>query len=217
MMPAQPPAPEARTAVEKDRAELLARLTPSGRAHVISASRLWEKLIDHPAEDHGPVVLQLARALEGEVNRLVVDPFVGHALDQRMPLSRLQATTDGNLRPSANRVSLGEAAALLHARLEQRNADGSTTVLRNARSDSEHAALIESFWRSRCDLKDAHRDYLKNEFLLTIQGVARVRNQAGHAGAVIPRERAGELMTLLLGSRPGEGALERLVALSGQG
>ena len=111
-MPVGPKSPEAgtdevRSSVERNHAQLLARLTPASRAHLLSAGKLWEKLADEPAEDHGPVVLQLARALEGEVNRLLVDPFVGHALALGIQLSKLQVATDGGLRPTANRLSLG--------------------------------------------------------------------------------------------------------------
>jgi tetratricopeptide (TPR) repeat protein len=184
----------------------LAGLRPEAAAQLRSALLIHAQLAAHPDADHGPVVVQLARVLEGEVNRVLVDRLVGLHLKQGGALDDFPGPAHCSVVARGNRWSLGEAAELLTTRLERPEPDGSVTLVRNPRSDERHERLLAAGF-------DRVPEAIRTGLPLHLREVARLRNRAGHAGAPLARQEAEHLRGLVLGDRAGEGLLAGLLAL----
>lgn len=191
------------------------------RSVLESAAFLWEQLAQHPQQDHGPVVLQLARVLEGEVNQRLIDPLVSFALEHGWSLSDLPPVASGKLAHEHNRISLGDASMLLYHELEQQEPDGSTTIVKNPRSNPVFREILQQFWsKSVVSLSVFQKDFLQNKLPLALQEIAKWRNRASHAGTQeqeslpISRKEALNLIHQILGSSQSPGVLPQLFALS---
>ena len=188
-------------------------------ALIESAERAWESLAARPQDDHGAVVIQLARVVESVINQQAVDPLAALCLARHKTLAPLETVTSGLLRPSNNRLSLGEAAAMIWAERELREADGSVTLVRNPRSTEQHQRLVEEGWTSLLGAAAAEedREYFRNKLAGELSELTRLRNQAGHAGAPLPRDAAARARNLVLGDSGREGLLPRVVRCLGDG
>lgn len=208
-----PRAEEIRLALAASHPEVMAALPEHLRTVLVSAELLWATLGAQPDDDHGPVALQLARVVEGEVNRLLIDPLVGIASAREGGLAELSTMTRAAIMPDKNRLSLGEAARLLYTRIDRRLADGSTSTLINPYSGEHHRRALEALQAAFEPLPTAVARYLREDLPLDLQDLARLRNRASHAGAPISRRDAEPARAMVLG-RGARGLLPCLACLA---
>ncbi len=199
----------------KGRRDLFDGLSSTACELLQSAEILWRSLESHPNHDHGPVVLQLARVVESVANRTLIDPLVSFTLHKGGSLQDFPRVAVGTLKPSQNRLSLGDVASLLHHRLEWIESDGSTHVERNPHSSEEHKQRLEAFWASDT-FKDFPREqltFLQNELPHRLRELGKVRNKASHAGSPLTREQVATIREKLLGEVVEQGWLRWMVRL----
>jgi hypothetical protein len=191
-------------------------LRPESLSFLQSAQLLWHQLADHPEQDHSPVVLQLARVLEGEVNRSLIDPLAKWAVQEYGSLGFFPATTFDGIRPDANRLSLGNAARMLYHTLHVPEADGSVTVRRNPYSNDQHAACLRAFWAlPRWDgIEQGLLKRLQEELPLALEDIGGLRNRAGHARHALRRQHAQRVRALFFGASGDDGILSLLLLLA---
>ena len=203
-----------RSWVEK-RSDIFGALSSSAHDILQSSEVLWRNLESHPSHDHGPVVMQLARVVESEVNRRLIDPLVAQTLSHGGRLQDLPQVAVGTLKPKKNRLSLGDSASLLFHRIEQEFSDGSTHVQLNPNSPPNHKERLEAFWQSERmqQLAPEFLSFFQQELPARLREVGKVRNKASHAGSPLSREQVLEVRRLVLGEEPGEGLLAKLVSL----
>lgn len=177
-------------------------LPDSMRQILYSAEVLWHKLSTDAAQDHGPVVLQLARVIEGEINRLFIDQLVAFALERNYKLSDFPTIALGHLKTMGNRLSLGDAANLIYHQITIEHPHGHWEYLRNPLSNDVHRHIIEQFWQQPHlqSLAKHHKIFLHTELPGALQKLSKVRNRASHAGQIIIRSEAGEVRELVLGN-----------------
>ena len=179
---------------------------------LISAELLWNNLAAHTEQDHGPIVLQLARVVEGLVNKTLIDPLVKKALETGIEISALGKISGGLVRRNSNRLSLGECAHLLQGTKIMHNRAGIQHVELNPRSTDEHEKLLETLWNNSTfsEILPQTLSYLKNTLSGDLRKLAKIRNQAGHAGQIISRDKAKEIRTHVLGKNSLLGPLTSL-------
>jgi len=202
----------AAAAASVDLPQWLSDLDPKMRAQIQSAELIWQQLSGHADADHGPVVVQLARVVEGEANRVLVDELVrihlaaGGELDtfpgagSRLPMER------------GNRFSLGQVAELVTGAVERREADGSVTLVRGARGNERHQRLLDALQEKvrNGGLPESLVEWMRDKLPLVLAEVAQVRNRAGHAGDPMGRREAGKVRVRILGTGPEDGLITRL-------
>ena len=162
---------------------------------LISAELLWNKLSEHPDQDHGPVVLQLARVVEGMVNKTMIDPLVKKVLNMGLEISELSSISGGIISKSLNRLSLGECAHLLQGPTITRGPTDAQQVEINVRSTENHKKILNALWDHPpfSKLSQPTLYYLKNSLPWDLRKLAKIRNRAGHAGQIILRDKAKEI------------------------
>jgi tetratricopeptide (TPR) repeat protein len=209
MVGAAPKVPQAEQTAKAEEPQLPAWLEGLGdepRAQLLSAELIWNQLRAHRGQDHSPVVVQLARVLEREVNDVLVDPLVRRYTDAGGDIERLPGRDGWPVAPTNNKLSLNQCAELLTTDHEQRERDGSTTVVRAPRSSETHRKVLAELWDALAGNGPSRR-YFERRFPGELREVARVRNRAGHAGGVVPRQEASVVRKLVMGSHAGEGML----------
>ncbi len=182
------------------------------RSLIESAERLWSALAARPEDDHGAVVIQLARAVEALVNGRLVDRLAGLCIERHGNLSAIQAVTTAAVRAVNNRLSLGEAATVLWAEREEIGRDGSVSLVRNPRSSDAHREIVDRLWESVMAGSVAGEDqrYLRNGLSVDLVDLARMRNAAGHAGMPLARDVAARARQLVLGDAERPGIVPRI-------
>lgn len=195
---------------------ILHSLPESQQPILKSALQLWDKLQPHPQDDHGPIVLQLSRVVEGQLNRLWVDPICQWTLQMEYSLSILPQPSTMQLTAKNNRLSLGDATQLLYTQLEKQESDGSFSMLYNPKSTAQHAEIIQTFW---CTLAEDRlplelQQYFQGPFIRELKQLTKIRNHASHANAALTRTQAQSCYTVVLGDSKRKGMLDRLVSWS---
>jgi len=182
------------------------------RAQLRSAELIWSQLAAQSDADHGPIVVQLGRVVEGEMNRVVVDGLVRIHFEAGGRLDTFPVTGDWHLKEQGNRLSLGQLADILTTRIERREHDGSVTLIRKTWGDGRHEQLLERLLGVAREggLTEERIDDFRNRLPLMLADIARIRNQAGHAGRIITRSEAKRVREMVLGTRPDDGVLGRL-------
>ena len=167
---------------------------------LISSELLWNKLSEHPDHDHGPVVLQLARVVEGMVNKTMIDPLVKRVLNMGIEISELNSISGGLISKSLNRLSMGECAHLLQGPKITRGPTDAQQVEINIRSTENHKKILNALWNNPpfSELSKSTLYYLKNNLPWDLRKLAKIRNRAGHAGQIISRDKAKEIRTHVL-------------------
>ena len=168
---------------------------------LISAELMWNNLVEHSEHDHGPVILQLSRVVEGVVNKRLMDPMAKLSLKMGQELNSLDKISNGTIRRRANQLTLGECAHLLQGRQVRRDSSGIQSVEINPRSTDDHKKLLKTLWNqiSLSGPSSKTLFYLKNTLSGDLRKLAKVRNQAGHAGQIISRYEAKEVRAHVLG------------------
>ncbi len=197
---------------EKERPDVVSPLSNSMRKILSSAELLWYDLALQTEEDHGPIVLQLARVVEGLVNQRLIDPLVANTVESGGRLSDFPTVAVGRLKDKRNRLSLGDAASLLFSRLEKQEPDGTQSVEVNPQSSPEHRHALEQFWSSE-PLQQIDREilkYLQSQLPQELRNLAKIRNRASHAGLPLSRDEAKRVRRWVLGEQRGEGILAKV-------
>lgn len=199
----------------KERSDLFEGLSSTASDLLQSAEILWRNLESHSNHDHGPVILQLARVVESVVNQALIDPLVSLTLQQGGSLQDFPRVAVGSLKPSKNRLSLGDVASLLFHRMEWTEPDGSQRVELNPLSSDEHKQRLDAFWASDAlkGVSDEQRLFLQHELPLRLRELGKIRNKASHAGSPLSREQVEQVREKVLGRETGEGWLRWLVSL----
>ncbi len=178
-----------------------------------SAELLWRQWKQKTDEDHGPVILQLARAVESEANKRIVDVLVNFALKNGYQLEDLPLPRTTQLKESQNRLSLGEIASLLYYERVKEEADGSRSWSINPRSPKRHKELLNIFW---AEIKNFQKEEellqeWKQGLPFDLQALAQLRNKAGHAGQPLSRTQAQKARQLVYGMNDQRGILAKLL------
>lgn len=192
-------------------------LTPSLQPILDSATHLWQQLAAHPKQDHSPVILQLARVVEGHINHVLVDPLCDWVLQHDHPLHVLPRPSVGTLKPRQNRLSLGDAASLLYYQLIEKEQDGTQTTIINPKSSDAHKEVLTAFWQElRGRIPAASGRYLEHTLPAELRKLASIRNRAGHARAPFSRQQVESIRALILGDHNKPGMLKELQVLTEQ-
>ncbi len=210
--------PGQRTSWEREHPERFESLSDNAKALLSNAALLWDSLAPYPEQDHGPVVLQIARVVETEVYRCLLAPLLTLADQQGIKTSELPALSTGDLATTQHRISLADAGSLLYTHLEVQEPDGSTTVMRNPRSTPAQKQLLNAFWRSQPiqQLPSSTQRYLQSQLPLDLVTLARQRNLVSHANhgesptRVLHRQKAKAIFPLVWGHQKQEGILSQL-------
>jgi tetratricopeptide (TPR) repeat protein len=194
---------------------ILSSLDAAQQAILQSALALWNQLKHNPQHDHGPYILQLARIVEAQLNRYMIDPLCQWTLDNQFAFSDLPRPSINALKPSHNRLSLGDAAQLLYSRVDITEADGSASIKRNPKSPHRHEALLEGFWQTGlfASFGETDKQYWQQMIPGQLETLASFRNRASHANAPLSRQDAGRIRVLVLGHSTQEGLLAKLAQL----
>lgn len=176
-----------------------AALSKESYAFLNSALMLWHQYSAFSELDHSPIVLQLARTLEGELNRCVIHPLIVCAHRQGISLSALPSSSFRALSMSDNHLSLGHIARMLYHRIRVVEDDGSFSVRINPSSSSQHAECLKIFWNELLERAPSLRSTWMDTLPLDIEWLAKIRNRAGHARSIVSRTEAKDVYTRVLG------------------
>lgn len=191
--------------------DVLDRVPSNALRLLKSAQKLWLQLANTPQDDHGPVILQLARVIEAEANRRIIDPMVQIAQQQDIPLHTLPTTRPQHLKPSDNRLSLGEVASFCYT-----NTQESSLLPWNPYSSKQHQKALELFRATPAfqRLAPSETEYLQIQWIVDLKTLATARNKASHAGSPLARSEAEKIYSLIWGADSSKGMLAYLVQLT---
>ena len=201
--------------------DIFAGLSKGTRRILSSAAMLWDTLAASPLDDHGPVIIQLARVIEGEINRRLIDPLVQEALALKYSLSDLPDISVSSLSPKANRVSLGDAAMLLYDRIEVVEEDGSVTTQINPRSNVALKTSLGKLWQHLISkgISEDILHFVQHRLVFQLLEITQLRNRAGHAGSsfedikTFTRQDLEPVIAAIFGEEGKDGLLGRLLLL----
>lgn len=179
---------------------------------VEEAELFWLHARAQGVQDYSPVVLQLSRVVESILNRWLIDPLVAWGRSQGATLQDFPSTSVQPLRPTQNRLSLGETTRLLFHELRIREKDGSVSIQKNSQSTPIHRDILYSFWQQLPNVSPSQRQYLSESLILDLQVVTRWRNRASHAGDPIPQPQAERVRSIILGSQPSPGMIASILS-----
>ncbi len=190
-------------------------LSEDSRELIISAQALFLEYREREGvRDWGPPVIQLARALEKELNRGFADHFGRFVQSKEGEIPDEGCLSP--LRPEKNILSLGELAYLLYHTIEIPEDDGSITVEKNRYSGERHRRLLQEFWETppASDAPPELREFFTSQLPRILRKVGAIRNRASHGqGEFLSRREAEEFFSAVLGSAPGEGVLAKILEL----
>jgi len=161
---------------------------PSDVVAVLSTAEATWQHLDEEA-DFGPVLVQLARALESVLVRAVCRPVLSFAQGRGVPVRASQA----------GKLGLGEAAILLAGELPLSLSSAEGSAWRES---------VELFWTTGSRAKD--RAWLQRTAPSVVQGIAKQRNEAAHGATPASRSAALKMRKVLLGEGDGVGLLLRI-------
>ena len=175
------------------------------RQMLVSAEVLWEKLKRYPNQDHSPIVLQLSRAVEGEVNRLLINPLVQVNKSYKNNAALLSSVIKGKVLTKNNRLSLGEASRILYSRLEEPRPDGSKILKINPYSNEAHQKLLDTFHQLPrfTALPKKVRYYLLYRLPMELEKIAGIRNMASHGTRPFNRIEITQVREQILNNKNG--------------
>jgi len=202
---------------EKVHAQLLEALSSKTRPLLRDAELLWWKLEGLDTNDHGPVVLQLARVVEGELNRLVIDPLIEWALRQGFSIGDFPSLQSGRLKIKKNRLTLGTTTRVLDCGPSHQD-PGDIVDKRLTSHQNKHREILRTFLERKAQeaLSKEYCEYAQSELGTDLQILTQLRNQASHADRVISRKRAGDIRQMLFGNGKKVGMLTLIGSLAGK-